>query len=318
MEYFKAPHHEHELELVAATLDEEKGWKEAVNGASYVLHVASPVPIEQPEDPQEIIGPAVSGVENLVKAALAEPSMKRIIFTSSIAAVYAGYKQAKSDFSSADWSVLEHSVPYSQSKHHAEKKFWELINAQTDTSVQGVSINPGFVNGPVLNGTFNSSQEVIRRLMLRELPMVPDTYWGIVDVRDIATAHVNAMTAEKAPGNRYIVVSETTPFITISKILADEFGSQGYDPPTSQAPDFLLRVASLCDKSLRNFVVPNLGWNFQFDTSSTKEDLGMEAFIPAKEAILTMATSMIEHGIIPDKRPKKKEEEKENKEEAKE
>lgn len=306
MEYFKRDDHKYQLELVEANLGVEEGWKEAVKDCSYVLHVASPVPTEQPKDEMEVVGPALSGVEFVVSAALNEPKMKRVIYTSSISAVHEGLRNTVNvPFTEEHWSKLDTLIPYSKSKHLAEKRFWELINAQTDTNVGGVSINPGFILGPVINGTYNASQEMIRRIINREMPMVPDVYYGVIDVRDVATSHISAMTNEKAPGNRYICVSETIHVRDMCNYIKDEFKQYGYNPPTRVAPNFLLSVLSICDDAIKSFVLPYLGWNYKFDATKIRDDGVLKEFYSPKDMTIAMAHSLIDYGAVKDKRPYK-------------
>ncbi|KAK2573682.1 NADPH-dependent aldehyde reductase ARI1 [Acropora cervicornis] len=173
----------YDLELVEADLTNKESWTEAVKDCTYVLHVASPFPAENPRDEMEVIRPAVEGTKNVLDAcAKTKGAVKRVVVTSSVVAIYAGRFGEGNVFTEEDWAAEEGVNPYEKSKAKAEKAAWELVkNLQDDEKFELVVINPG-------------------RLLNREDPLVPKVCLPICDVRDTAKAHISALTASSAPG----------------------------------------------------------------------------------------------------------------------
>lgn len=300
MSYLESDDYKYPLELVNADLTEEKGWKEAVSGCSFVIHVASPFPLANPEDESELIGPAVSGNQNVFKACVDTPSVKRLVVTSSSMAVYDANTHRSGDtFTSEDWSNVEKQKAYGKSKHVAEKALWKLFDEQSASrGLEVTVINPSMICGPLLRRKFNSSQEVIRILLKKEIPFVPNVNFAIVDVRDVADAHVAALTAPDANGKRYLCSNPLgVPFIDLAKTLSEKYKEKGFNIPTSKAPDFLIRIVSLFKPDMRTHVVPKLGFKFNLDVSPLETDLGIKVR-PYKEAVYAMADDMIRFNLL--------------------
>lgn len=194
------------LSLVEADLTADAGWAEAVRNCTYVLHVASPFPLVQPDDEDDLIRPAREGALRVLKAA-AEAGVKRTVLTSSVAAVSAGHdKSGGRVFDESDWSDLEkpNVSAYEKSKTLAERAAWDFIATPDARGMELAVINPGAVLGPALSADTSSSLEIVRQLMSRALPACPHIGFPIVDVRDVASAHLAAMTRPDAAGKRFI------------------------------------------------------------------------------------------------------------------
>jgi nucleoside-diphosphate-sugar epimerase len=286
------------LEFVCADLTDDTGWQSAADGCKYVLHLASPFPAEQPEDENEVIVPAREGTLRVLRAA-AECGVNRVVLTSSLAAIMYGYTNRDKVFDESDWSNLDGKIdPYPKSKTIAERAAWDFIQNQKSPSPLELSvINPGFVQGPLLDGThYGTSADTIRRLMTGKIPGIPRTMFGIVDVRDVATAHLAAMVRPQANGNRYLCVSGALWFVEIARILQENFADQGYRIPGRQMPDSFVRIFALFDKSARS-ILDGLGQEVKFTNQKIIEDLGWQPK-SAEEAIVAMGASLIHLGVV--------------------
>ncbi len=286
------------IEFVAANLLEDRGWDDAVHGCSYVLHIASPFPKKPPKDEKDVINPAQSGTLRVLMAA-ASSGVKRVVMTSSIAAIVHGHDNYSTRiFDENDWSSTERDVSaYEKSKVIAEKSAWNFMNGLRDEGSLELSvINPGMVYGPLLNDHYSSSGEIVRRLMLRQVPGCPDLGWPAVDVRDVATAHIAAMEIPEAAGKRFCCAIENCRIQDIAQILAKHFRAGGYKIPTRMLPSFLVRLRALFDKTL-GLVVKDLGRHTQVSNDRIKSVLDWKPR-SLEEMIVSMGESMIEHGIV--------------------
>lgn len=286
------------LELVAADLMRDDGWRDAVRGCRFVLHVASPLPTRPPRHEDELIVPARDGALRVLAAAVAE-RVERVVMTSSIAAVVYGHaRDGSRTYDETDWSQLTDEVgAYEKSKTIAERAAWDyLAGLPADQRIELVTINPGLVLGPVLAADFSTSGEVVRKLLGREMPGCPDVGWAVVDVRDVADAHVAAMTSPAAAGQRFIVAIEHASMLDIANILKDRFAARGYRVPTRRVPGWLLKLVATWDKTAR-LAVQELGKRQDLSNRRAREVLG---FRPRslEEMVVAMGESMIAHKVV--------------------
>lgn len=287
-----------ELSFAVADLMADDGWAEAVAGCDYVLHVASPLPRKPPRHKDELIVPARDGALRVLAAA-AEAGVRRVVMTSSIAAVLYGHPRDGSRiFDESDWTEIGDEVgAYEQSKTIAERAAWEFVdNLPADSSLELVAINPGLVLGPILDEDYGTSGELVRKLMRRELPGIPDVGYAVVDVRDVAAAHVAALTAEDAAGKRFICAIEHASMRDVADVLRDHFADRGYKIPSRRLPGWVLRVASLFDKTAR-LAVPELGKRQDVSNKRAREILGWQPH-SLEEMVVAMGESMIERGVV--------------------
>ncbi|MFC0105687.1 SDR family oxidoreductase [Kibdelosporangium aridum] len=234
-------------DVVAADLSRDDGWAAAVEGCDYVMHVASPFPNETPKSDDELVRPAVDGTLRVLRAA-ADAGVRRVVLTSSIAAVNSGHLH-EAVRTEADWSIVDRSSAYSRSKTMAERAAWDFAR---ESGVDLVAINPGMVLGPLRTPTIGTSVQVVHRLLTRDVPPAsPKMGFAPVDVRDVATAHRLALQTPAAAGNRYIVAGEHMWTRDIAAVLAEEFNPLGYRVPTGTLPTWLLRVMARFDSSIQ-------------------------------------------------------------------
>jgi nucleoside-diphosphate-sugar epimerase len=287
------------VELVEADLTSDRGWNEAVAGCTYVQHVASPFPPEVPKDENELIGPAVGGATRVLQACAAAGTVKRVVMTSSVAAVAFGHPQGDDRVrTEADWSVAEKCDPYPKSKTLAERAAWDLVaKLPPDRRFELAVINPGFVLGPLLNADQGTSGELIRKLMVRDMPACPEIGFAPVDVRDVATAHRLAMETPGAAGNRYICAGEHIWVQDIAKVLAAEFNPKGYRVPTGRLPYWVMWIIAWFDKAV-NLALTFVGRKELVSAAKAQRELGW-TMRPVRDSIIATAQTMIEQGVVP-------------------
>ncbi|XP_070545375.1 uncharacterized protein [Ptychodera flava] len=294
------PDAEHELELVEADLLKPDTWKTALEGCTHVIHVASPFPLAIPNDENEVIKPAVEGTTSVLKACREVGTVKRVVLTSSVFAISGEFGQNPNHiYNENDWT--DTSLPsvdaYAKSKTLAEKAAWEFVNNLPEgQKFELAVINPGFVMGPILSGSFCTSIEILKTLLLKEMPAVPGVNISCVDVRDVAAAHIMAMTSSEAAGNRHVLVAGNLWMKDIAVFLQKEFKSQGYNPPTLTFPKFGLRILSLFDSKVK-IMLPAIGKVTRFDNTRMTQILQIQ---PRKleDTVVEMGYSTIEGGFV--------------------
>ena len=287
------------LELVEADLTSDRGWREAVAGCTYVQHVASPFPPEVPRDEMELIGPAVGGAKRVLEACADSGTVKRVVMTSSVAAVAFGHKDGNGAVrTEADWSVPENCDAYPKSKTLAERAAWDFVAALPPARrFELAVINPGFVLGPLLNADQGTSGELVRKLMVRDMPACPEIGFAPVDVRDVAIAHRLAMEVPQAAGNRYICAGEHLWVQDMAKVLAVEFNPRGYRVPTGRLPYWLMWIFARFDKAVR-LALTFVGRKELVSSAKAQRELGW-TMRPVRESIIDTARTMIEQGVVP-------------------
>jgi nucleoside-diphosphate-sugar epimerase len=219
------------LEIVAADLLSDDGWPAAVAGCEEIHHVASPIPLAQPDDPDDLIVPARDGARRVLRAAR-DAGARRVVLTSSFAAV--GYTpKPGAEFTEDDWTDPDTPglAPYPRSKAIAERAAWDFMKT-ADTEL--VVVNPTGIFGPTLTTDLRSSTQLIKMMLDGTMTVAPRQRFGVVDVRDVADLHLRAMAEPKAAGRRYLAVSNdpATSFLEIATILRVPLEeAPGEDPP---------------------------------------------------------------------------------------
>jgi nucleoside-diphosphate-sugar epimerase len=225
------------LELVEADLTSDDGWPGALEGVDKVHHVASPIPSAQPKDPDELIIPAREGTVRVLKAAR-DTGARRVVLTSSFAAV--GYSpKAVRDYTEADWTDPDTPglPPYPRSKAIAEGAAWDFIGTEGGDT-QLVVVNPTFIAGPSLVSSQRSSLTAFKAIIEGTMPALPRQRFGVVDVRDVADAHIVAMAIPAAAGKRYLLLADgpTITWLGLARILRDHLGYAGGQVTIEEAP----------------------------------------------------------------------------------
>ncbi|MGQ4615766.1 NAD-dependent epimerase/dehydratase family protein [Nocardia sp. R7R-8] len=285
-----------ELEFAQADLNGDDGWAAAVAGSTAVLHVASPFPTTPPDDERELIDTAVEGTLRVLRACAAAGIVRRVVLTSSIAAIVSGHTEDVLRTES-DWTVVERSPAYQKSKTLAERAAWDFVaQLPAGERFELVVVNPGMVLGPVLSTATSTSHEPVRRLLAADVPGTPRVGWAPVDVRDLAAAHRLALETPDAAGNRYICAGEHLWMAEMARILTEEYGPRGFRVPTRQLPDWLVRCVAIVDKGVR-LTLPTLGRTESLSAEKARRELGW-TMRPVRETVVDTAESLLRHGIV--------------------
>jgi nucleoside-diphosphate-sugar epimerase len=276
------------LSVLAVDLSSDQGWAEAVAGCDYVLHVASPFPAAQPKDPDELIVPAREGTLRVLRAAL-DAGVRRVVVTSSVAAVRGSAGSAPAPLTEADWSDPDDTelTPYARSKTIAERAAWDLVRERGEEGKLAV-INPGAILGPVLGGERSTSLQLVERL-LKGMPGTPRIGFSVVDVRDVADLHILAMTATEAGGERYLAVARFQWMADVAATLRERLGPAAAKVPKRSIPDLLVRGMALFDPAARS-VVGQLGKRVELSNAKARA-LGWEPR-PVQETIADCGRSL--------------------------
>jgi dihydroflavonol-4-reductase len=279
------------LEVVPADLMKDDGWAEAVAGCEYVLHVASPLPATQPKDPDELIVPARDGTLRVLRASL-DAGVKRVVMTSSVAAIRGASRHTEGTLTEDDWSDPNDSnlTPYARSKTAAEQAAWALVR-ERDATDRLAAVNPGAIIGPLLSDDPSYSLQAIDRLLGGRMPAIPKLGFSFVDVRDVADLHRLAMTAPEAGGERFIAIERFLWMAEVGAVLRERLGERASKVPTRTAPNLLVRAMSLFDGSVRS-IVSDLGQKVTYSNEKAKTRLGW-APRPAEDSIVDCAESML-------------------------
>lgn len=285
-----------ELELFVADLEADAGWASAVAGCDYVLHVASPFPAKVPKHEDELIIPAREGTLRVLRASR-DAGVKRVVQTSSFAAIGYGHKSRSTPFDETSWTdTSARLAPYTKSKTLAERAAWDFISREGGALELAV-VNPVAVFGPVLGVPLSGSTFLIKRLLDGAVPGVPRLYFGLVDVRDVADLHLRAMTDPAAKGERFLAVSGDFMSIQeIAKLLKSRVGALAAKVPTRQLPDWMVRLGALTDAGVRQ-IVPELGKVKNASSAKARRVLGWSPR-PGDEALLATAESLARLGLL--------------------
>jgi dihydroflavonol-4-reductase len=283
------------LAVLAADLTRDDGWPEAVEGCDYVLHVASPFPPKQPKDPDELILPAREGTLRVLRAGL-NAGVKRIVVTSSIAAIRLSKDAAARPLNEGDWTDPDSPglTPYVRSKAIAELAAWDLVRERGEEDRLAV-VNPGAIIGPVLNDDLSYSLQAVQRL-LGGTPGVPRLGFSLVDVRDVADLEIRAMTAPEAGGERFIAVTRFLWMAEIGEVLRERLGEEAAKVPTRTIPNLLVRGMALFDPGIRS-VVGGLGKRTELSSEKARSVLGW-APRPIESTIAETGETLIREGAV--------------------
>lgn len=286
------------LSFVEADLTSDVGWDTAVSGCDFVLHVASPVKTGNVKDEDAVIVPAREGTLRVLRAAR-DASVQRVVLTSAFHAVGFGHPHTDHVFTEDDWSVIDGPGvdAYGRSKILSERAAWDFVLGE-GKSLELVTILPVAVLGPVLGNDVSGANHIVQRSLNGQMPGYPNLYIPIVDVRDVASVHVAAMTAPGAAGERFLVASgePAVAMLQIGAMLRAHFGLAAAKVPTRTIPNFVVRIAALFSAEFRP-VAADLGFAKQVSTDKARRVLGLQPRT-SKEAIIASAASLIAKSLV--------------------
>jgi dihydroflavonol-4-reductase len=280
-----------------ADLTADAGWAEAVAGADYVVHVASPFPAARPKHEDELIVPARDGALRVLSAAR-DAGVKRVVLTSSFAAVGYGHDRPGRVFDESDWTDTAGPgvTPYVKSKAVAERAAWDFI-AREGKGLELSVVNPVGIFGPVLGPGYSSSIAIIRAMLAGGMRAAPPVWTNVVDVRDAADLHARAMTAPQAAGQRYLALAgEPMSFRQIAAALRARLGDAAAKAPVSTAPAWLIRLMSRFTPPLRE-MVPQLNVIRRASNAKARSEPGWSPR-PDGDAVTATGESLIRLGLL--------------------
>ena len=281
------------LEFYIADLLKDDGWTEAVEGSKYVLHVASPFFLGEPENEDVFIKPAVEGTLRVLKAC-ADADVQKVVLTSSFAAVGYGHPREKEVYTEEDWSSVDGEISaYAKSKTLAEKAAWEFVeNLEESKKFDLTVINPVAVTGPMLTSDIGSSNDFLLKLISGSMPACPKIHMGYIDVRDVAKAHIFSMTEEKTNGERIIVSENEMFFAEVGKTL-NEAGFK--KSPTKELPNFLVKIMSFFVGELKT-LLSALDRKGDIDKTKAERFFDWE-YISTEQSVTETAQQLQEMGL---------------------
>ncbi|MEM9840971.1 MAG: aldehyde reductase [Pseudomonadota bacterium] len=276
------------IEFAFLDLGKDEGWTEALAGCDVLMHTASPFPLGEPKDPQELIRPAVDGTLRAMRAAKAA-GITRVILTSSCAAIYKdASKPWDASSTEENWtSVDDPSVgAYEASKTLAEKAAWDFVSENPEIAL--TTINPGGVFGPSMDARYGSSLEIVEQLMTGRLPVAPPMQLPLVDVRDVAMMHVAAIEIEETKGERFAGASNTLRFVELGRLLKNWDSS--LKAPTREMPNWLVRIMGRFMPDIKP-IMASLGRNLAVSGSKAERVFGFK-FISAEDSLIASAETI--------------------------
>ena len=246
------------LSFAAANLERDDGWQEAIDGNEYVLHVASPFPARSPAHEDELIVPAREGTLRVLRAARAA-GVRRVVITSSFAAIGYGHPPQQAPFDESYWSNIDGTAAaYVKSKTLAERAAWQFI-AEEGGALELAVVNPVAVLGPVLGTDLSASIQIVGRMLHGGMPAAPHLVFGVVDVRDVADLHLRAMSNPAARGERFLAAAgDFMSLLEIARVLRERLGAAAKRAPTRSLPNWVLRLTALFNPTVRE-LLPELG-----------------------------------------------------------
>lgn len=290
-----------QLSVYEADLMRHGSFQEAMEGCELVLHTASPFRIQGVQNPQkELVDPALEGTRNVLFSAQESTSVQRVVLTSSVAAIYGDAceieDQPRNIFTESVWNVSSSldRQPYSYSKTLAEREAWRIARSQMQWDL--VVINPAFVLGPSMSRrTDSTSIEFIQSILRgRFRTGAPALYYGVVDVRDVAQAHIQAGFTPEAAG-RNIVCNTTVSILDIANILEKKYGRH-FPLPRREVPKWLVQTLAPLLGVSRQFVRDNIGYPLAFDNTRSIHELSIN-YRPIQETVLDQAAQLIQDGL---------------------
>lgn len=275
---------------VRADLDRDEGWDDAAAGCRFVLHTASPFPVSQPRDKFALVPQARGGTVRVVEAAK-RSGAERVVVTSSVASIGYGHGgKGTRRFGAETFSNVESDdiSPYAVSKTEAEKAAWATVAGGAPSLA---TINPALVFGPLLDASLGTSAKLMSMMMAGRLPVLPDLGFGIVDVRDVAHAHVEAMERPEAAGRRFVLSAGNLKLMDVATILREAHPDRARRLPRFRIPTALIRAAALVSGQAR-MLASEVGSEKVYDSEPARRVLGLDLRSP-REAALALAESLV-------------------------
>lgn len=275
----RAAKYQTDIHYFKADLLQDGSYFEAMQGCEVIIHTASPFTLSIKDAQKELIDPALKGTQNILNSVNDTPSVKRVVLTSSVVAMYGDAIDVQhardKTIDESYWnttSTLKHN-PYGFSKVLAEKKAWDIQKNSSGWDL--VVVNPSFVMGPGINPDATSESFTFMKQLIdgSSKSGVPYLSFGLVDVRDVASAHFHAAFKPKANG-RHILCAGTLTMLEMAMVLKKEFGKQ-LKLPKSELPKFLMYLFGPFVGLSRSWIKNNVGYPIKLNNQKSKVELGI-------------------------------------------
>jgi dihydroflavonol-4-reductase len=286
-----------EIEFVEADLNSDAAWDNAAIGAQYVLHVASPVPVTDPKNDDELVRPARDGTLRVLKAAR-DAGVKRVVMTSSISAIIYGPGVREKPFTEEDWTDetnRRNTSPYDGPRPSPSARRGRGWRRKAGDS-NSLPSAPAWFSAPCWDRIIPLRLKRLRSCWIGSIPVLPRFGFNVVDVRDIARLHVLAMATPEAVGQRFIGSGDFYWMCDVAKILKQGLGDGAKKVPSIAVPDFVARVAGLFDPIVRGRLY-ELGKKRPVSSEKAKRVLGWRPR-PVTETVLDTAGSLQASGLV--------------------
>lgn len=286
------------LRLVRANLTEADPFT-AHSDVDCIIHLASPYALDVKDPARDLVAPAVAGTEAVLVAAAASPRVRRVVLTSSVAAITD--EPDGRVLTEADWNLKSSLTrnPYYYSKVMAERAahaFMAAAPRRFDLAV----INPFVVIGPALSAARNESPMILADMAMGKYPGILDLHWGLVDVRDVARAHLVAIDPAR-PAGRYLCAAETLSMRRVAQIMTEcGYGHASLQRDlTSPLATAMIRLVSLTQpRGVGSYLRSHLGRVPRFDNARIRNQLGI-AFTPAAQSVADTMADLARWGHVP-------------------
>ncbi len=283
------------LDLHSADLETAGAFDRVVEGCDVVFHTASPYRLTVDDPQRDLVAPAVDGTLNVLRAAAAA-GVRRVVLTSSMAAI-TDEPLADHVFTERDWNERSSLTrnPYYYSKTCAERAAWHFMQAETPP-FSLVVLNPFLIVGPSFTPALNPSNALFRDLLTGVYPVLMHINWGLVDVRDVATAHVLAAERPEAHG-RYLCAGESLTMADLVEVLRHSGYAAGYALPrlrlTGGLGSAIVRLASYTQSpGAGSYLRTHVGRHLRYDSGRIRRELGV-VFRPARESVLDAVRDLV-------------------------
>jgi nucleoside-diphosphate-sugar epimerase len=280
------------LSFAEADLLRDDGWQAAAGGMDFVVHTASPMPIGEFRG-QDVIRPAREGTRRVLTAAR-DAGVRRVVLTSSTGAAMPADREAPADESV--WTDLPDrpEFVYPRAKTLAERDAWALVRGWPD-GPELATVLPANIQGPAVDDDYAPSIALIRLMLTGRMPLIPRLGYTVVDVRDLAELHAEALTNPAAAGERFIAGGEFLWFTEMAAILRDRLGDAARKVPRRSLPDWVVRAGALVNPEMRQ-MRPSLGVRSDLRAAHAEKLLGWRTR-PAAESIADAGRSLIALGL---------------------
>ncbi|CAI2371290.1 unnamed protein product [Moneuplotes crassus] len=283
-----------QLELVQADLLDTESLRQAIKECSYVIHVACPVPLHQPDDEDEVIKPSVEGTKDIFMACQDE-GVKRLIITSSIS-INEDFRYPTCDEETPYPLDQPWINAYRKAKIFADELVWDMVNDENN-KLEVVSLLPGLIIGPIFIKSNFTSKEVIQMILTGKYPLWPNLHISCVDVRDCAEAHMRALTCKK--NIKICLANGTKSILEMVEIIRGEFSQYGYWISNWGLNYWIAYLASFFSSDMA-LALQLWGRRTEIDNTRAIKELGLK-FTPIDQTIITTAYSLIKQGYVIDR-----------------